>query len=192
MLTPENPWPTSIFLVVIRICYMRAVMASGESFKSVILPVTQRILDEIDEFSIEEWAEPYPIPEGTKTNIAVRTYITATKLYAILTLLGPLAHKEPYLSERLATREKLLQLIREASQVLEDRLALAWPLSVLAVTLTDDATEEKHLFGDILCRDGPADEFYNPQFRVDILNRYWASGKTAWDDCYFEPFPPLA
>ena len=192
-LSSETPCPTHVFLAIVRISYLRAVQAAGASFKSVIQPSAHTILDEIAAFSPDDWKEPFSMPATAEYTLMARIYKTAATLYGVLTLYFPQSRSEAYIRKRRALRDDLLQLIREALQILKSKMALAWPVSILAVALADGGDpKDKALIEDILCGNTSTNTLYMPMFRMRILKRFWDSGKTSWDDCYFEPFPPLA
>lgn len=188
----ETPCPTELFLDIIQITRLRTRLKDGASFEDVILPAARNILTHVDGFSLEDWTEPYDIPDTPDFDIMGRVFKCTIKLYALLSLFSATQESQLDGFRRHTVRDHLVELIREATQVLRSKCPLAWPLSVLAVSLVDGKDEDKALVESILLSATKYDHFFVPQYRVKIFREFWASGKTTWDECYYVPFAPLA
>ncbi|KAJ4150680.1 hypothetical protein LMH87_011420 [Akanthomyces muscarius] len=186
----ELPCPSALFLCMHRISKLRMRLASGES-RTVIQPLGQAILDEIETFSVKTWTEPYGVPDKPVIPVLARAYRAAVRLYAIMTLPACVSAATSKTYSKTPARDELMSLIREALPLLEAKLALHWCLPVAGVALADGPAEDQELIEYIFMGLKQDMEFYLPFHIRDTLKRFWASGSTAWDDCWTEPFPPL-
>lgn len=188
----EMPCPTALFLEIIRLTRLRTKFVAGTP-RSVILPAMQGILERVNRFSLEDWNEPYTLrfPKGPEQLLSAKIFKSAVALYGVLSLLP---YKASQLS-RSALREELVGLIKEFVGLNTYNLGLAWPLSVVAVALKDGSSEDKAMIEAVLCGGSAENYFNSPMLYIKRLREFWASditGLSAWDDCYFRPFPPLA
>lgn len=186
----ELPCPSSLFLCMHRISELRMRLANGEP-RAVIRPLGQAILDEVENFSVKTWIEPYGVPERPVIPVLARAYRAAVRLYAIMTLPACVSTATGETYSKVPARDELMSLIRESLPLLEAKLALHWCLPVAGVALADGAAEDQELIEFIFMGLKQDMEFYFPFHIRDTLKRFWASGSTAWDDCWTEPFPPL-
>ena len=184
----ESPFPTDFFMAMNRISYLRAIRSAGIPAKST-MAAAQPTLNQVRAFKFGDWIEAYSIPDGPVFPIMFRVFRSAVLLYGWLSLFES---RPDHQQQKVELREELAHSIREVADIVDSRLPLAWPLSVLAVALNDGPQEDKDLIEDILCNGYASDNFYVPRFRVNMLKKFWDSGSTSWDDCYFEPFPPLS
>lgn len=186
----EMPCPTVLFLDIIRITRLRMTLAAGASFEFVIHPAAQDIFEHVNDFSPEDWTEPYTVPERPEFPLLASIFKSAVTLYGILSL-SP-RDSDAYQLTRPVIRDNLLGLIRQVLTLLRCKLSLAWPISVVLVALVDGAPEDIAMIEELLCSGSPENYFRAPLVYIKRLREFWASGKTAWDDCYHVPFHPLA
>ncbi|KAM3512113.1 hypothetical protein MY11210_004249 [Beauveria gryllotalpidicola] len=84
-------------------------------------------------------------------------------------------------------RVEILALIREVLPLIAKRpTSLAWPLAVVGVTLTGqgDAAERDFVTQTLRGISTHRDAYYGPTLCLGKLHKFWASGKTGWEDCY--------
>ncbi|KAK8150214.1 hypothetical protein G3M48_003509 [Beauveria asiatica] len=92
-------------------------------------------------------------------------------------------------------RVEILTLIREVLPLIAERpTSLAWPLAVVGVTLTSqgDAAERDFVTQTLRRISTHRDAYYGPTLCLDKLHKFWASGKTGWEDCYDEACSVMA
>lgn len=186
----EMPCPTVLFLDIIRITRLRMASAAGASFESVIQPAAREIFEHVDSFSPEGWTEPYTVPEKPEFPLLAGIFKSAVTLYCILSLLP--RESDAYQLTRPVIRDHLLGQMRQVLSLLTSNMGLAWPISVVAVALVDGAPEDKAMIEKLLFGGSPENYFHAPMAYIKRFREFWASGKTAWDDCYHVPFHPLA
>ncbi|KAM3530085.1 hypothetical protein NHJ13051_001534 [Beauveria bassiana] len=92
-------------------------------------------------------------------------------------------------------RVEILSLIREVLPLIAERpTSLAWPLAVVGVTLTGqgDAAERDFVTQTLRRISTHRDAYYGPTLCLGKLHKFWASGKTGWEDCYDEACSVMA
>ncbi|KAM3495928.1 hypothetical protein MY3957_000848 [Beauveria namnaoensis] len=92
-------------------------------------------------------------------------------------------------------RVEILSLIREVLPLIAERpTSLAWPLAVVGVTLTSqgDAAERDFVTQTLRRISTHRDAYYGPTLCLGKLHKFWASGKTGWEDCYDEACSVMA
>lgn len=195
----ELPCPTELFLEMLRITKLRRIAITGVSYHDDIAPSLVGILTRIDSFVPETWDEPYGVPEQPEYVLMARIFKCAIGLYANLSLPPPPSQSttedvESWALRRVALRDELIQLMREALAILRSSSALCWPVMVAGVAVADGSDADKELVVSVFysADDVFADSYYTPQNSVDKLRRFWKSGKLGWEDCWTEPFPPTA
>ncbi|OAA70554.1 Zn(2)-C6 fungal-type DNA-binding domain protein [Cordyceps fumosorosea ARSEF 2679] len=183
----ELPCPSVLFLCIHRISQLRMRLANGEP-AAALRPLARAILDEVELFDANSWTEPWGVPDDKPAlRVLARAYRAAVRLYGIMTL--PLPTTSAHGKE--TARDELMAHVRAAMPLLDAKLALHWCLPVAGVALADGPLEDRALVEYVLMGWKQDMEFYLPFHVRDTLRRFWASGSTAWDDCWTEPFPPL-
>ncbi|KAK5989427.1 Phomenoic acid biosynthesis cluster-specific transcriptional regulator-like protein [Cladobotryum mycophilum] len=179
---PSFPYPIDLFLAVVRINRIRQQMGSiifSAEFQSEI----DVVLDQIEEFNPEAWIERYNLPDSSKLAMAADIFQSSVALYGMLSLL-PLNNLPPTRSELLSLHHnRLLQRIDLAMQTLEGTDVLIWPLIVAGVASQSpelQSTVSKHLS---TIEKEPL-HIRSAGGAIDVLNVFWASGNTSWDDCF--------
>lgn len=92
-------------------------------------------------------------------------------------------------------RAEILALVREILPLIPKRpTSLAWPLAVVGVTLTgdDDAAAREFVTQTLRQISTHRDAYYGPTLALNKLRKFWASGKTDWEDCYDEACSVMA
>ncbi|KAF1735800.1 putative transcriptional regulatory protein [Beauveria bassiana] len=92
-------------------------------------------------------------------------------------------------------RVEILSLIREVLPLIAERpTSLAWPLAVVGVTLTGqgDVAERDFVTQTLRRISTHRDAYYGPTLCLGKLHKFWASGKTGWEDCYDEACSVMA
>ncbi len=94
-------------------------------------------------------------------------------------------------------RAEILALIRELLPLIPKRpTSLAWPLAVVGVALTGDgdgdAADREFVTQTLHHISTHRDAYYGPTLSLSKLRKFWASGKTGWEDCYDEACSVMA
>ncbi|KAJ3473667.1 hypothetical protein NLG97_g10191 [Lecanicillium saksenae] len=195
----ELPCPTELFLEILRITKLRRIAITGVDYHEAIAPSLAELFDRIDGFVPETWSEPFGVPDQPEFVLMARIFKCAVALYGNLSLPPPLSDSTPeelesWASRKLDLRGELIELMREAQAILQSKAALSWPVVVAGVAAADGSDEDKGLIlSTFQSADGtPRDCFYIVKNSIAKFKSFWASGKLGWEDCWYEPFPPLA
>ncbi|OAA71088.1 Zn(2)-C6 fungal-type DNA-binding domain protein [Akanthomyces lecanii RCEF 1005] len=90
---------------------------------------------------------------------------------------------------------EILALVREILPLIPKRpTSLAWPLAVVGVTLNGDgdAAAREFVTQTLHQVSTHRDAYYGPTLALNKLRKFWASGKTGWEDCYDEACSVMA
>ncbi|XWW92754.1 hypothetical protein V2A60_000680 [Cordyceps javanica] len=212
-LNPDLPCPPALLVALKNLTQLRGRIAQGRCPKSVANASVRELFRKISAFDHEAWAKTITFEVAATVSTLGRIFQVAVRLYGILslppsaTVSWALACGYPrlpdlsmYESVRVSHRRELLGLLYPFRGTFKKVLALSWPVTVagvslagpgagpggsyaqdrrfIAETLLDMWTSRLARCGPILC--------------LEKLRAFWASGKTAWDDCFDEPVPPLA
>ncbi|OAA78575.1 C6 zinc finger domain protein [Akanthomyces lecanii RCEF 1005] len=158
----ELPCPTELFLEMLRITKLRRLAITGVSYCDAIAPALDGILMRTEAFVPEIWEEPYGVPEQPEFVLMARVFRCSIALYANLSLPPPPAQSTPEASRSWAMRR--IALREELIQLMRESLAILQSKAALSW----------------------------PVAVADKLLTFWASGKLGWEDCWNEPFPPMA
>lgn len=204
---PDLPCPAPLFIVLKNLNQLRGRLADGSCPKAVLERTVRDLLDRASAFDHDRWAEAVAFEAGDLVTTLSRIFQVAVRLYGILSLPPPaivywaVATRHPrlpgtsiYDSVRIAHRRQLLDLLYPFRGTFRSVLSLAWPVTVAGVSLGNDGSAEDRAF----VAESLLDMWQSPLSRVgpilclEKLRVFWDSGKTAWDDCFDEPVPPLA
>ncbi|KAJ6785132.1 hypothetical protein PWT90_07574 [Aphanocladium album] len=195
----ELPCPTELFSEMLRITKLRRNAISGVDYHEAVAPSLTEIFARIEAFVPETWNEPFGVPDQPEFVLMARIFKCAVALYAILSLPPPPSQSKPedvklWATRRLALRGELMVLMREALAILRSKAALSWPVAVAGVAVADGSDEDRELvLSTFQSADGGlVDCFYVVKNSIAKLKDFWASGKLGWEDCWNEPFPPMA
>ncbi|OAA69829.1 C6 zinc finger domain protein [Cordyceps fumosorosea ARSEF 2679] len=195
----ELPCPTELFLEMMRITKLRRLAMTSRNYFDAITPALDAILARIHAFDPETWDEPYHVPDQPEFLLMARVFKCSIALYANLSLPPPTSQSTPevlksWASRRIALREELLQLMRESFAILPSKAALCWPVAVAGVAVADGSEEDKVFIVSTFQteQDKVPECWYVPKFYIEKLRGFWASGKLGWEDCWDEPFAPMA
>ncbi len=196
------PCPSSLFLAIRRITRLRIALAAGVSIHNLI-PTATLIAHQVHEYSPDSWVETYTIPPPEVSALYARAFKLATILYALLSL--PATLSQPFAQQVGQGQSDASQGISDARiyyrKLLWDAVVfgerglissppgrMCWPLAVLGVACYDSTAQEHNTITSLLAemRGSPSIDS-GPALLLDTLPRFWASGKTAWDDCFDTP-----
>ncbi|OAA71540.1 C6 zinc finger domain protein [Cordyceps fumosorosea ARSEF 2679] len=204
---PDLPCPPTLFVVLKNLTQLRGRIAGGKCPKSVMNSSVRDLFDKISAFDRDTWAESVTCGSHDTASAMARIFQVAVRLFGVLSLpqsataswavaagYPRLPGMSMYDSVRVSHRRELLLLLDPYRGTFKTVLSLAWPLTVAGVSLGGDGRVEDRLFiaeslldmwKSRLARCGPI-------LCLEKLRVFWSSNKTAWDDCFDEPVPPLA
>lgn len=182
--------PKSLFAEVIKINHLR-VRASKQDPAELenLAQEAYQILQRIQFFSSEQWAESKPSSKGDWILVG-NLFQAAVMIYCILSLQSlsvlPLT---PQLRASCTSNSQLLQiLLKDALSSPRTKRFLVWPLVVLGVEAVNGSALMRNFVREQLSELSCYIGSHAPLTAKDVLERFWASGKTDWDACFDRPY----
>lgn len=204
------PCSTILFQAMSRINHIRNLASACETPEAIedLLPLTTEVFAKIQSFDPNNWQEAYSTDYPYYPLIGT-IFQLAIPLFAILSLPpalaavftyppidaqqlvdGDVADSTPTTDHEDARRRYRDHLRKVFRQGVADELVhegLMWPAAVLGASLSDeeDGREDiRNFVGNARWapgNDGGAFCLY------EKLEEFWASGRTTWDQCFYEP-----
>ena len=204
---PGFPCPSCLFLSIRRITRIRVQSHTwvGKGINSNLNAFASAIAAEVASFSPVTWKESYHIPDEPFLSLLAISFKTATQLYGILSLPPTLAihfcqtRVDDISGNRLSDARKQLRarLIHYLDQIFRLDASLKYLCTWLVATLgaaSHDASprEQERVLGYIenIRRQSGVD--CGAATLVGIIPRFWESGKSAWDQCFYKPCQVLS
>ncbi|KAJ3496613.1 hypothetical protein NLG97_g2530 [Lecanicillium saksenae] len=178
------PCPTNLFISIRDINQLRRKVASSELGCAEVRSAAREILASVTEFDPDSWTERCELPPGDLARWVASMYQSATRLYCLMSLAVPAGL--PFSTQhRIATAKALLGIIIQVVNRAGYVLATTWPLMVAGASLGGTPRSEHAGVDRLLGRVREADCASDGVFLGhECLRRFWASGKTGWDDCF--------
>jgi hypothetical protein len=185
--SPFHLCPRSVVIEIIKINHLR--MQSWENDPIDFTQEADEILSRIQDFSPEEWA-------GSKSSInkdwiLIGTiYQIAVELFYIYSLrsvstLPPIPSMELHCKLQC---KNLQELLTEASSFQHIKRFMIWPLILLGVGAVHSTADMRTFVTAQLTEMSYDIGTYGPLTANGVLETFWASGKTRWDDCFDQPY----
>lgn len=187
----HHVYPAALFQEVIKINLIR-LRAAKMSSPDVIQDFTTaafKILNRIQAFSPEKWAESKPSAHADWILIG-NIYQSAVALYCILSLqsLSVLPRTADLRKTCNLTASLLQLLLSEATPSPRLKTFFLWPLVVLGVEAAHSGNDVRIFVLRNLEELSRSVGTYIPLTGKDVLERFWASGSTDWDSCFDKPY----
>ena len=147
------------------------------------------ILDQIDSFSPERWAEQKP--RGHQDwELMGRIYQNAVSIYCISSCQSlrilPLSER---LKDKLTRHGQVLHtLLSQAVSVAKTQRLVIWPLVVLGVQAVNGGVAQRTFAAKQLQEMSRYVGTTVPLVAKGFLEKFWASGETRWDACFDRPY----
>ena len=188
-LFPSLLCPPSLFLDIIRINHLRVQGAGSSSVNDSAQSTAFAILKRIDAFSPEQWA-------ATSTSTLEEWVLLALihqstiALYCISSLqsVSILPSTRQLKATRITHGNRLFPLLKKAMASRRIKKCLAWPLVVAGMEAVNCGPSERQFVEEQLSEMGQAIGSPVPLLGIAVLKRFWATGKTGWDDCFDVPY----
>lgn len=184
-------FPAPLFSETIKINYLRMRAVKQMANPEVITIEAYGILGGVLGFSPEEFADSKPTASKEDVVLLGNVYQAAVAIYCISSLqsLSVLPTAAPFLtSTRIEMSERLHLLLSEALVLHKYQRLLLWPLMVLGVEAVNRDTKVRVFVQEQLLAQSRSTGIFAPQIAKGVLEVFWASGKTRWDDCFDEPY----
>ncbi|KAJ3478130.1 hypothetical protein NLG97_g8659 [Lecanicillium saksenae] len=199
--------PLPLFIAGNRLTELRRQVADGTCSSAGLTAAARDHFDAIGAFDADKWARSTRFEVDSPASAFARIFQVAVRLYGILSLppsvvvSWALARSYPrlprlsvYDSVLVSHRRKLLKKLYRYRGTFSNKRDMTWPLVVVGASLTGDGQDEDRNF----VAESLLDIWRNPLARcspvlcLEKLHIFWASGKKAWDDCFYEMTPCVA
>lgn len=177
---------------MININQLRAQTKMPGAADEAIRGEAEELLERIEGFSPEQWAtENISYASYQEDWDCIGTiYKSAIAIYCILSMQSLLIFPStPELeSKRTAHGNRLMKCL--AKGLLSPRLSkfMMWPGMVAGVEAVNRGTTVREIVAGQLALMSKDMGTATPLQAVGVLRKFWASGKTGWDDCFDEPY----
>lgn len=182
--------PRPLLMDILTINYLRQVGADPMTVTDLD-PV--EVLEDIDSFSPAEWVEGKAKP-GTRPQWLMLgcLYQSAVALYCIMSLQS-VGLLDPTTTPRTtaldhAHYERLLQLLKKVLAFPHLRHCATWPLVVAGIRAARGIREDRCYIAEELKENARYGGSALPLQAKGLLERFWASGSTDWEDCFDRPY----
>lgn len=181
--------PTPLFADIVRINHIRMLSLKPQFTEVDLMKETYKALHRVQSFSAKGWAENKP---GLKENwvLLADVYQVATELFCLLSFQSlAIFPRSPLMRENCTTHAELLQvLLKQALVALPIKRFLLWPMVVLGVEAAQRDISMRGFVREQLPELSRYIGTYVPLMAQDVLERFWDSGKTRWDECFDKPY----
>lgn len=201
----DTPCPVSLLMNMLQISRLRFRVATKATTKAAFVAEARDIFESIENFDTYAWSSQRTLANESITFSLGQVFKMAIRLYAILNLAQSeftarlvtaphtsISGLNPYryhALHELATRE-LVQLLRQLWPSMSYKPALMWPLLVAGAGLAGGAVQDQEFVERSIYSiwKSPLIDC-NIYLGLEKLKTFWASGKTSWDECFYEPVP---
>lgn len=189
------PCPTILFIELIEITRLRGIVHTGERSRTQVFRNALKISKTIHDFDPSNWVEKYDTSD-VKSNVIARLFKAAVIAYAVLALPPRLAKlftgqaQETPDSPRAHCRDKLFEAFTAAWDALS-LLSLGWPVAVLGVAVAGSPTHIEQVRRWLEVLRWRRNSQGGPHELIPLLEEFWESGKTGWEDCFYKPISAL-
>ncbi|KAJ3478945.1 hypothetical protein NLG97_g8446 [Lecanicillium saksenae] len=197
--TPDlgTPCPVEFCLAIIEITRLRFEIAAGMAVETQVASRAQTVFAAIGGFDVNAWAESSPFAKRDFGMQYGEIFRLAIELYAVLVLPGPVvlaAYPDGGAERHSRTllRQRLMRLLELMYPTIADTASLQWPFIVAGVAAAtgEDAVKDQEFI------DRCMDEIWRKPlsdcstfYCLAKLRKFWLSGQTEWEECFYEPTP---
>jgi hypothetical protein len=183
---PTFPCPPLLLNEIIAITYLRSLTKQQRDAAAA-----DGILSRIELFSADEWSSTKPVMHRSLWKGVATTFRSAVTIYALATLFAAdVAASGSHHEKQFAHhREHLLKHLKRLSKVsVLVKFGVTWPSVLAGYAMAKGTSGEREHVRAILNELGRACGVAMPFSAIRVLDTFWASGKSAWDDCFDAPY----
>ena len=182
-------FPSELFREVININHLRSRSVQDPDSISDLTSEGFKVLTRIHMFVPEVWAyyKPWAMEEWISL---ARLNQAAIALYCILSLqsISVLPDSASLRSNRITLARLVKTHLDEVMESPRLRRYLAWYFVVLGVQAVHTGGTIREYVRTKLTQLSYFNASYRPLAAKEILETFWASGKTSWDECFDKPY----
>lgn len=205
VLYPFLPCPKALFAHIVTINRLRCQtlpedgipnperngdLVVAASVDSHVTPLT--ILKQVEEFSVSEWADTKDPSHPDDWLLAGRIFQSAVALFCLLSLdrqihdeAGQGVAAEDAIAFMTQTHtDNLFALLEEGAANPMVRKSLVWPIVVAGVAAARQGPEARLFISRALCATSRVHGSSLPLVAKGVLEKFWLSGQTGWDECF--------
>ncbi|KAK5989039.1 Phomenoic acid biosynthesis cluster-specific transcriptional regulator-like protein [Cladobotryum mycophilum] len=187
--------PPYLLLDVVRINRLRSELATtseSESWRPGLCK-TCEIMRHIDAFMPEDWVKSHGLPLEREHILLSKLFQCAVALFATLSTPCAYGASDPNSICHIlmpSYRIRLFQFVGEIPEAGLNIFDAFWPVLVAGVAATGTNSTHGREAVERLMLKGVQDPFTGtvPKVAYSLLQRFWESGKTGWDDCFDKPY----
>ena len=189
-ISPFHLCPLPLVIEIIKINHLRIQgWKHGPIGSEDLLQEAYEILRRVHNFSPEQWAASKP--SSTKDWVLIgTTYQVAVELFCMHSLQSvSILPKIPSLRLLCTTHgERLQELLTKTSLSRHIKRFMIWPLILVGVEAVHGTAQMRAFVTTQLTEVSYDVGTYVPLTANGVLESFWASGKTRWDDCFDQPY----
>ncbi|RYP38858.1 hypothetical protein DL767_002420 [Monosporascus sp. MG133] len=183
--------PRQLLLNVLSINELRQQAANPAAKAGPGQSTAGDLLEQIHDFSPGDWIKGKATATSKREWLLIgSTYQSAVALYCIMSLqsLSILPSALYVTAMDAAHYERLMQLLKQALAFPHLRHCLMWPLIVAGARAVYGSADDRKFVDEQLKELSRVGGTALPLTARAALKRFWASGKTGWDDCFDKPY----
>lgn len=186
--------PPPLFLEIININHIRSLATDESVVPESARSAADAVLNRIDAFMPVQFA-------GSKTTtpdewlLLGSIHQSTVALYCISSLqsLSFLTVTSAVAAMRTTHRSRLFSLLKKATVSKRIKIAMVWPLIVAGTeAVHTDSPVKRNFVEEQLLEIGREQGSPVPLQAIEVLQKFWRSGKTRWDDCFDRPYTFIA
>ncbi|RYP02516.1 hypothetical protein DL764_005760 [Monosporascus ibericus] len=188
---PGTLCPRKLLLNVLGINELRQQAANPTAKAGPGQPTAGDLLEQIHDFSPVDWINGKATTTSKQEWLLIgSTYQSAVALYCIMSLqsLSILPSALYITAMDAAHYERLMQLLKQALKYPHLKYCLMWPLIVAGARAVYGSADDRKFVDEQFKELSRVGGTALPLTARAALKRFWASGKTGWDDCFDKPY----
>ncbi|KAJ3486719.1 hypothetical protein NLG97_g6559 [Lecanicillium saksenae] len=198
--SPSNdmPCPAGLLAHIMRITKIRKRVSLNPSLADALGPSIQGLFRDIEDFDVEEWVATSLLGAKEILPTLGRLFQDAVHLHALMTLPRQAvldAHPQASSYESLCLHQRLglMEHLRRLFPKVQYSPALLWPVVVAGVAAgaadADAAQDQTYVDSCLHAIWWQPASMGDPVYCIEKLRAFWQSGKTEWEECFYEPTP---
>lgn len=184
-------FPTELFAEVIKINYLRMQASKQLAMEADDLAYeANEILNRLQRFSPERWADTKPSQSREAWVLLGMLRRAASILYCICSLQSvSVLPVSPFYRDLCELHRQNLHLLLQRAILMPPlKLSMLWPLLVLGVSAVHGPADMRGFVRFQLPEISKYTGMLAPLTAKNVLERFWDSGYTTWDQCFDKPY----